>query len=72
VSGGIGFLGQNLVFAELVFPHRQSTCCELSVAPFSVYSIHFVQSASFGLGVIARFWRIKLLCDDKRCSETRT
>jgi len=26
VSGGIGFLGQNFVFAELVFPRRQSTC----------------------------------------------
>jgi hypothetical protein len=25
VGGGIGFLGQNLVFAELVFPRRQST-----------------------------------------------
>jgi hypothetical protein len=25
VCGGIGFLGQNLVFAELVFPHRFST-----------------------------------------------
>jgi hypothetical protein len=26
------FSGQNLVFAELIFPRRQSTCCELSVA----------------------------------------
>jgi hypothetical protein len=32
VGDGIGFLGQNLVFAELVFPRRQSTCCELFVA----------------------------------------
>jgi hypothetical protein len=31
VGGKIGFLGQNLVFAELVFPRRQSTCCELPV-----------------------------------------
>jgi hypothetical protein len=31
VGGGIGFLGQNLVFAELVFPRRFSTCCELPV-----------------------------------------
>jgi hypothetical protein len=31
-GGGIGFLGQNFVFAELIFPRRQSTCCELSVA----------------------------------------
>jgi hypothetical protein len=29
---GIGFLVQNFVFAELVFPRRQSTCCELPVA----------------------------------------
>jgi hypothetical protein len=54
VGGGIGFLGQNLVFAELVFPRRQSTCCELLVA--SLYSLNnFVQSASiFYLGVIAQ------------------
>uniref|UniRef100_A0A0A9F7C6 Secreted protein n=1 Tax=Arundo donax TaxID=35708 RepID=A0A0A9F7C6_ARUDO len=26
VSGGIGFLGQDPVFAEFVFPRRQSTC----------------------------------------------
>ena len=31
VDGGIGFLGQNLVFGELVFPRRQSTCYELFV-----------------------------------------
>jgi hypothetical protein len=31
VGGGIGFLGQNLVFAEMVFPRRFSTCCELPV-----------------------------------------
>jgi hypothetical protein len=32
VGGGIGFVRQNLVFAELVFPRRQSTCRELLVA----------------------------------------
>jgi hypothetical protein len=32
VGGGIGFLGQNFVFAELIFPRRQSTCCEFFVA----------------------------------------
>jgi hypothetical protein len=55
VGGGIGFLGQNLVFAELVFPRRQSTCCELPVA--SLYLLNnFVQSASIiYLGVIAQF-----------------
>jgi hypothetical protein len=54
VGGGIVFLGQNLVFAELVFPHRQSTCCELLVA--SLYLLYnFVQSASiFYLVVIAQ------------------
>jgi hypothetical protein len=31
VGGRIGFLGQNIVSAELVFPRRQSTCCELHV-----------------------------------------
>jgi hypothetical protein len=56
VGGGIGFLEQNLVFAELVFPHRQSTCCELFVA--SLYLLfNFVQSASINyLGVIALLW----------------
>ena len=54
MSGGIGFLGQNLVFAELVFPHRQSTCYELPVAPFR-FTVYFVQSASFDLGVIALY-----------------
>jgi hypothetical protein len=56
VGGGIGFLGQNLVFAELVFPRRQSTCCELFVA--SLYLLfNFVQSASIKyLGVIALLW----------------
>jgi hypothetical protein len=45
IGGGIGFLGQNLVFAELVFPYRQSTCCELIAA--SLYLLNnFVQSAS--------------------------
>ena len=45
MGGGIGFLGQNLVFAELVFPRRQSTCCELFVA--SLYLLfNFVQFAS--------------------------
>jgi hypothetical protein len=45
VDGGIGFLGQNFVFAELIFPRRQSTCCELPVA--SLYLLNnFVQSAS--------------------------
>jgi hypothetical protein len=54
VGGGIGFLEENLVFAELVFPRRQSTCCELPVA--SLYLLNnFVQSASiFYLGVIAQ------------------
>jgi hypothetical protein len=45
VGGGIGFLGQNFVFAELIFPRRQSTCCELTVT--SLYLLfNFVQSAS--------------------------
>jgi hypothetical protein len=54
VGGRIGFLGQNLVFAELVFPCRQSTCCELLVV--SLYLLNnFVQSASIiYLGVIAQ------------------
>jgi hypothetical protein len=53
VGGGIGFLGQNFVFAELIFPRRQSTCCGLTVA--SLYLLfNFVQSASIKyLGVIA-------------------
>jgi hypothetical protein len=52
VGGGIGFLGQTLCVAELVFPRRQSTCCELLVA--SLYLLNnFVQSASIiYLGVI--------------------
>jgi hypothetical protein len=55
VGGGIGFLGQNLVFAELVFPRRQSTCCELPVASLYLLS-NFVQSASnIYLGVTAQF-----------------
>jgi hypothetical protein len=56
VGGGIGFLGQNFVFAELIFPRRQSTCYELSVA--SLYLLfNFVQSASIKyLGVIALLW----------------
>jgi hypothetical protein len=56
VGGGIGFLGQNFVFAELVFPRRQSTCCELIAA--SLYLLNnFVQSASIiCLGVIALLW----------------
>jgi hypothetical protein len=56
VGDRIGFLGQNLVFAELVFPRRQYTCCELFVA--SLYLLfHFVQSASIKyLGVIALLW----------------
>jgi hypothetical protein len=56
VGSRIGFLGQNLVFAELVFPHRQSTCCELFVV--SLYLLfNFVQSASIKyLGVIALLW----------------
>jgi hypothetical protein len=56
VGGRIGFLGQNLVFAELVFPLRQSTCCELFVV--SLYLLfNFVQSASIKyLGVIALLW----------------
>jgi hypothetical protein len=54
VGGKIGFLGQNFVFAERIFPRRQSTCCELPVA--SLYLLNnFVQSASiFYLGVIAQ------------------
>jgi hypothetical protein len=56
VGGRIGFLGQNFVFAELIFPRRQSTCCELFVA--SIYLLfNFVQSASIiYLGVIAHVW----------------
>ena len=55
VGGGIGFLGQNLVFAELVFPRRQSTSCELSVASLYLLS-NFVQFASIiYLGVIVQF-----------------
>jgi hypothetical protein len=56
VGGRIDFLGQNLVFAELIFPCRQSTCCVLSVA--SLYLLfNFVQSASIKyLGVIALLW----------------
>jgi hypothetical protein len=44
------------VFAELVFPRRQSTCCELFVV--SLYLLfNFVQSASIKyLGVIALLW----------------
>ena len=54
VGGGIGFLGQNLVFAELVFPRRFSTCCELLVTSLYLLS-NFVQSASIiYLGVIAQ------------------
>jgi hypothetical protein len=54
VGGGIGF--QNFVFAELIFPRRQSTCCELTVA--SLYLLfNFVQSPSIKyLGVIALLW----------------
>ena len=56
VGDGIGFLGQNLVFVELVFPRRQSTCCELFVASFYLL-FNFVQSASIKyLGVIALLW----------------
>jgi hypothetical protein len=53
VGGGIGFLGQNFVFAKLIFPRRQSTCRELYVT--SLYLLfNFVQSASIKyLGVIA-------------------
>jgi hypothetical protein len=56
VGGGIGFLGQNFVFAELVFPRRQSTCCELLVT--SLYLLfNFVQSASIiYLCLIALLW----------------
>jgi hypothetical protein len=38
VGGEIGFLGQNLVFVELVFPRRQYTCCELPVASLYLLS----------------------------------
>jgi hypothetical protein len=55
VGGEIGFLGQNLVFVELVFARRQSTCCELPVASIYLLS-NFVQSTSvIYLGVIAQF-----------------
>jgi hypothetical protein len=55
VGGGICFLGQNLVFAAMVFPRRFSTCCELPVASLYLLS-NFVQSASIiYLGVIAQF-----------------
>jgi hypothetical protein len=56
VGSGIGFLGQNLAFAELVFPRRQSTYCELIAA--SLYLLNnFVRSASIiYLGVIALLW----------------
>jgi hypothetical protein len=56
VGGGVGFLGQNFVFAKLIFPHRQSTCCELFVALLYLL-FNFVQSASVKyLGVIALLW----------------
>jgi hypothetical protein len=48
VGGGIGILGQNLVFADLVFPHGQSTCCELPVASLYLLS-NFMQFASINL-----------------------
>jgi hypothetical protein len=55
VGGGIGFLGHNLVFAELIFPRRQSTCCELPVVSLYLLS-NFMNSASIiYLGVIAQF-----------------
>jgi hypothetical protein len=64
VGGRIGFLGQNLVFAELVFLRRQSTCCELFVA--SLYLLfNFMQSASIKyLGVIALLWADLCARDD--------
>jgi hypothetical protein len=56
MGGGIGFLGQNLVFAELVFPRRQSTCCKLFVVPLYLL-FNFMQSTSIKyLGVIALLW----------------
>jgi hypothetical protein len=55
VGGGIGFLGQNFVFAELVFPRRFSTCYELLVTSLYLLS-NFVQSASIiYLGVIVQY-----------------
>ena len=56
VGGGIGFLGQNLVFAELIFPRRQYACSELFVV--SLYLMfNVVQSASIKyLSVIALLW----------------
>jgi hypothetical protein len=55
VGGRINFLGQNLVFAELVFPRRQSTCYEFLVASHYLLN-NFVQSAGIiYLGVIAQF-----------------
>ena len=45
MGSSIGFLGQNLVFAELVFPRRFSTCCELPVTLLYLL-FNFVQSAS--------------------------
>jgi hypothetical protein len=56
VGDRIGFLRQSFMFAELVFPRRQSTSCELPVA--SIYLLlNFVQSASIiYFGVIALLW----------------
>jgi hypothetical protein len=56
MGGRFGFLGQNFMFAELVFPHRQSMLCELHVA--SLYLLfNFVQFASIKyLSVIALLW----------------
>jgi hypothetical protein len=55
VGGVIGFLGHNLVFAELIFPRKQSTCCELPVVSLYLLS-NFMNSASIiYLGVIAQF-----------------
>jgi hypothetical protein len=56
VGDKFGFLGQNFLFTELVFPRRQSTCCELPVA--SLYLLfNFVQSDSIKyLCVIALLW----------------
>jgi hypothetical protein len=55
VGDRIGFLGQDLVFAELVFPCRQSACCELLVDSLYLLSIFMQSTSIIYLGVIAQF-----------------
>jgi hypothetical protein len=50
VSGGIGFLGQNICSLSFVFPRRLSTCCKLPVAFPRLFIYSTVQSASILLG----------------------